>query len=116
MPHILSISYDVMLLNTRQLMLEGCGYSVTSAEGYVEAITKCRAADYDLLILGHSIPYSDNEEIVREFQARCQSPILALIRENEPELESATNCIHASNPKLLLDTVARLLARRAGAS
>jgi len=116
MPHILSVSYDLTLLNTRQLMLEACGYTVTSAEGYVEAIRRCRAGGYDLLIIGHSIPHADKEEIIREVQSHCSASVLALLRANEPLVPGATESIDASNPKMMLDAVARLLARRANAS
>lgn len=59
MPRILSVSYDAMLLSTRQMMLESHGYTVTSAEGFVDAIRMCRGGNYDLLIIGHSIPHTD---------------------------------------------------------
>lgn len=77
MPHILSVSYDLNLLNTRQLMLEASGYTVTLAEGYVDAIRKCRASNYDLLIIGHSIPDTDKERLVREMSENCPCPVLA---------------------------------------
>ena len=113
MPHILSVSYDVTLLNTRQLMPEACGYQVTSAEGYVGAIRKCRAGSYDLLIMGHSIPHADKQEIVLEVRKHCPIPVLALLRIGEPPLEGAAESIDAQNPRLLLDAVSRLLVRRA---
>ena len=116
MSHILSVSYDAVLLQTRQLMLEACGYAVTSAEGYVDAIRKCRAGGYDLLIIGHSIPHADKEAIVAEMRGHCSAQVLALLRTNEPELSEADESIDAGNPKLLLDAVAHLLARRARAS
>ena len=40
MPHVLSVSYDAILLSTRQMLLESRGYTVTSAEGYVDALRK----------------------------------------------------------------------------
>lgn len=78
MPHILSVSYGPVLLSTRQLMLESQGYTVTSAKGYVDAIRKCRGAECDLLIIGHSIPHTDKKEIVAEMKQHCYAPVLAL--------------------------------------
>jgi CheY-like chemotaxis protein len=110
MPHILSVSYDPVLLSTRQLLLESCGYSVTSAEGFIEALDHCRRGGYDLLIIGHSIPHADKRAIVQEASRHRPSPILALLRQNEPELEGATESVDATRPELLLSCVNRLLA------
>jgi DNA-binding response OmpR family regulator len=110
MAHILSVSYDAMLLNTRQLLLESCGYSVTSAEGFIEALNCCKRANYDLLIIGHSIPHTDKRAIVQESRKYRTSPILALLRQNEPVLEDATESVDASRPELVLTCVNRLLA------
>lgn len=110
MPHILSVSYDAML-KTRQLMLESCGYTVTSAEGFVEAMRRCVAGNYDLLIIGHSIPHTDKKALIEEMRGHCHAPVLALLRPGELELlNEATKSIDAANPKLLLDTVAQLLS------
>ncbi|HLJ78747.1 MAG TPA: hypothetical protein VKT75_15105 [Acidobacteriaceae bacterium] len=37
MARILSISYDPVLLRTRELLLQQMGHDVTSAEGFAEA-------------------------------------------------------------------------------
>jgi DNA-binding response OmpR family regulator len=114
MPHILSVSYDVMLLSTRQIMLESRGYTVTSAEGFVDAMRLCSECNYDLLIIGHSIPHTDKKALVAA--TRCDAPVLALLRHGERELEEASMSIDAANPKLLLDAVARLLSESSAAS
>ena len=108
MPRILSVSYDAVLLATRQLMLEAKGYEVTSAEGYVDAKRKCRGEEYDLLIIGHSIPHADKSEIIAEMRQYCDAPVLALLRPNEPSLQNATESVDASRPDLLLAAVKRL--------
>lgn len=110
MPHILSVSYDVMLLKTRQLMLESCGYTVTSAEGFVEAMRLCMEGHYDMLVIGHSIPHTDKKALAEKMSAHCHAPVLALLRQGEIELSEATKSIDAGNPKLLLDAVAQLLS------
>ncbi len=111
MPHILSVSYDVLLLKTRHLMLESCGYAVTSAEGFVEAMRLCMEGNYDMLIIGHSIPHRDKKALAEQMRAHCHAPILALLRQGELELTEATKSIDAGNPNLLLDVVAQILGR-----
>jgi CheY-like chemotaxis protein len=109
LPQILSVSYDTVLLHTRQMLLEASGYSVTSAEGYVDAIKKCRAREYDLLIIGHSIPHADKESIIAELHQHCPAPVLALLRPNEPTLVGATESIEVGKPNMLVEAVARIL-------
>lgn len=91
-------------------MLESRGYTVTSAVGYVDAIAKCANADYDLLIIGHSIPLTDKESLIREANQYSKCPILALLRNDEPKLAAATESVSAADSRLLLEVVARLLA------
>lgn len=111
MPHILSVSYDLTLLSTRLLLLQASGYTVTSAEGFVEAMRQCKAGNYDLLIIGHSIPHTDKKALIEEMRAHCHAPVLALLRPGECELlDEATKSIDAANPKLLLEAVAQLFS------
>lgn len=70
MARSLSISYDPVLLATRQQLLENMGHSVISAEGFARAYRECEAqnGDLELVILGHSIPHDDNEAIIGHVQ------------------------------------------------
>src|SRR5580658_8952845 len=102
-PHILSVSYDPLLLSTRQMLLESRGYTVTSAEGFVAALEQCKAGKYDLLIIGHSIPHTDKQALVSEVNRHCSAPVLALLKTNEPPLEMAAESVDAGRPDLLLE-------------
>jgi len=94
------------------MLLASRGYTVTSAEGYTDALRKCRASSYDLLIIGHSIPRDDKRAIVDEMRQHCSAPVLALLRTNEPELTSANQSIDASRPDLLVAAVESLIQRK----
>lgn len=100
---ILSISYDQSLIWTRQLMLQQLGYNVVSAEGFIAAIEACEAPDvnFDLMILGHSIPAKDKERIISHFRQRCTSPILALLRPHEGAMRNADRSIDPEPEKLI---------------
>lgn len=111
MPHILSISYDPLLLSTRELMLEGRGYIVTSVEGFVAAVEACKSDDYDLVILGHSIPHADKQAIVQEIKRHCDVPILSLLRVGEKPVAGVVDAVDAMRPDLLLEDVDILLKR-----
>ncbi|HLY91983.1 MAG TPA: hypothetical protein VKQ89_01880, partial [Candidatus Angelobacter sp.] len=69
--NILSVSYDASLLATRRMLLEQRGLNVTSALGFTQAIAHCNTPDFDLFVLGHSIPVADKEELIRTFRRTC---------------------------------------------
>jgi len=83
---ILSVSYDTALLATREMLLEQKGYSVTSALGFTAASEHCHSADFDLFILGHSIPDNDKRHLIETFRNHCPAPILSLARHGETML------------------------------
>lgn len=111
--HILSVSYDASLLATRGMLLEQRGYKVTSALGFTQAIAHCNKPDFDLFILGHSIPISDKLELIRTFRQNNQAPILSLERHGEEKVQCD---FHASpdEPEEFLATVERIVTDHAG--
>jgi DNA-binding response OmpR family regulator len=106
---ILSVSYDASLLATRRMLLEQRGYKVTSALGFTQAIAHCKVPDFDLFVLGHSIPVSDKLELIKTFRKSCQSPILSLERHGEEKVRCD---FHASpdEPEEFLATVERIVS------
>jgi DNA-binding response OmpR family regulator len=108
---ILSISYDPSLLWTRQLLLKQMGFEVISREGFVAALEACEAADanFDLAILGHSIPAKDKEQIISHFRQHCDAPILVLLRPHEGAIGSANRSIEAE-PEYLIAAVREMLS------
>lgn len=105
---ILSVSYDGSLLATRQMLLETQGYAVTSALGYTDAISHCTSHDFDLFVLGHSIPLRDKHELVKTFRANCAAPVLSLERWGEPRAEADFHA-QPDNPAEFLNTVRGIL-------
>jgi DNA-binding response OmpR family regulator len=80
---ILSVSYDGVLLATREMLLEQKGYEVTSCLGFTEAMEHCKNGNFDLFILGHSIPHKDKLHLINAFRGSCPAPILSLERFGE---------------------------------
>jgi CheY-like chemotaxis protein len=91
------------------MLLEQRGYSVSSALGFTPAMAHCRAAGFDLFILGHSIPETDKRELIKTFRENCPAPILSLERPGESRVPSD---FHASpdDPERFMKTVDRILA------
>lgn len=108
---ILSVSYDDGLLVTREMLLEKSGYNVTSALGFTKAIEYCRHSEFDLFILGHSIPDDDKLHLIKAFRENCPAPILSLERSDERRIPCD---FHASphDPADFIKVVDDILAER----
>jgi DNA-binding response OmpR family regulator len=115
MIRILSVSYDRALLNSRQLLLESCGYRVVSIPGLEDGLQECKQGPFDLFILGHSIPRHDKEALVAAFRAHSRAPIVALKKFGE-ETTSAVDFEIDPEPAELLAVVSRLLPSSAASA
>jgi DNA-binding response OmpR family regulator len=112
MPRILSISYDKVLLQTRELMLFREGFEIVSAVGFSAAIHACEKRNFDLVIMGHSIPPEDKAAIIKQLRAVCETPILALRRPNESPLKTAEYNFDSGDPQQFLDYVKEITNRQ----
>jgi DNA-binding response OmpR family regulator len=77
---ILSVSYDLPLLRTRQMLLERDGYEVISTSDLATSLEKCKQSTFDIFILGHSIPREEKETIIKAFREASQAPVISLRR------------------------------------
>ena len=113
MARILSISYDEPLLTTRQQILESRRHNVTSIGNLAEALAACESTTrFDLLIIGHSIPHAQKEQLVQAFrERRPHKPVIALKRGGEDGVGGADLSIDP-NPAELLDSVAKIISGR----
>ena len=107
--HILSVSYDEPLLRTREMLLKRQGHAVSSVLGFTQAVELCKAGQFDLFILGHSIPISDKRELIQVFRSRSTASILALARQGESTPDGADAHAYPEDIEDLLTTVDRLL-------
>jgi DNA-binding NtrC family response regulator len=80
---ILSVSCDSVLLATREMLLAQKSYEVTSCLGFTESAEHCKNGNFDLFILGYSIPHKDKLHLINAFRDNCPAPILSLERLGE---------------------------------
>jgi CheY-like chemotaxis protein len=108
---ILSVSYDEPLLQTRQMLLEQAGYDVTSALGYAEALEICSARhDFDLILMGHSMPQKDKAALLIALRPKCLAPLLSIRRHGDAPLPGSNYSVDSHDgPIVLLDAVKEAL-------
>lgn len=112
---ILSVSYDALLLRMRHMILENEGYAVLSAHGFENSIEQCKKGEFDLFILGHSIPHEDKFRMVEAFRQACPGPIVSLTRgASEQRVDGADYHIDP-DPEPLLKLVAEITQKKAAA-
>ena len=109
--HILSVSYNEPLLRTRELLLRREGYLVTSALGFTDAVAACKAGNFDLFVIGHSIPDNDKRELIRVFRSHCSAMVLALRRHGEVPPDDADAHAYPDEIEGMLETVRNTLAK-----
>jgi DNA-binding response OmpR family regulator len=71
------------------MLLQASGYDVTSALGFRESIHHCERGEFDLFILGHSIPLADKEALIDAFRKSCPGLIVSLRKTNESDVHGA---------------------------
>jgi len=92
------------------MLLEQAGYAVISAEGFAQALEACKS-EYDLIIMGHSIPRDDKRLIIYDLrQCGCYAPVLSLLRAGEEAIPEAVKEIDP-HPQHVLDTVETMLTK-----
>jgi len=111
-PCVLSVSYDESLLRTREWILKGAGFTVTSALGFTEALAHCRNGAFDLAIIGHSIPKSDRMALLKQLREHNHTRVLALRRQGEEHIPGVDHFIEPSlGPDALIEAVRTVLAK-----
>jgi CheY-like chemotaxis protein len=107
---ILSVSYEQSLLLTREMLLSDAGFQVTSAKTLRDALECCRKGRFDLIIVGHSIPKNDKQDVVKQIRQLSSAPVLSIRRHGEEPLPEATHSIDSiAGPEALLQAVTEAL-------
>ncbi len=111
MKRILSISYNEPLLQTRELLLKKAGYDVTSALGFAEALEICTAhQDFDLVLMGHSMPQKDKTALLHALRPKCTAPLLSIRRHGDDPLPGAEYSVDSHDgPAVLIEAVIQAL-------
>ena len=112
MAKILSISYNQALLMTRQLLLEQMGHTVYSAEGFSQAYKLCdsQGGQFDLIVLGHSIPHDDKAAIIQHCAKTTTCPVMALLRPGEVPPPKVAKTVDPSDPQAFMAAIEEIVS------
>lgn len=105
---VLVVSWEPNLARTREMLLCGAGYFVTSAVGRAQAQSQC-SSRADLLVLGHSVPPSEKKEVIACFRQYSTAPVLSLLRAHQQKLPEADFAVEAFDPADVVDLVRQIL-------
>lgn len=105
---VLVVSWESSLARTREMLLRGAGYVVTSAVGRVQAQSECHS-NVDLLILGHSVPPPEKKDIIACYRQYSTGPVLSLLRSHQQKLPEADFGVEAFEPAEVVRIVNKIL-------
>jgi CheY-like chemotaxis protein len=113
---ILSVTYDPSLAVTREMLFASAGFQVSSSSNINQALELCAHKEFDLIVIGHSMPLEQTGFLVKELRLRCDTPLLVLQRPGE-SLVTGVDYIFDSteSPALLLQAVVNILSPDADA-
>jgi DNA-binding response OmpR family regulator len=112
---ILSVTYDMSLATTREMLFASAGFQVSSVLTVGQAIQLCATESFELVVVGHSIPLAHKQWLLKELRGRCAAPVLAVTRPGESQLAGADYVFDSTeSPALLLETVVNILRPKTG--
>jgi len=80
----------------RRVQLQGAGYHVTAAGNFRDVQEICEKGDFNLVVVGYSIPAKEKKRIRAELVARCpHTPILELVQRDTPVLLDAQHHLNS---------------------
>jgi DNA-binding response OmpR family regulator len=109
---ILSVSSDPILSSSRAQILRSSGYVVEAVDSAETAIQRFRAGDFDLVLVGHSIPEVERERLFVFVRARSRStPVVFVAPSAEPEPDRFADITSSNLPEPLIAAVREALRR-----
>jgi len=111
---ILAVGADSLLLENQTSFWQSAGYFMTPVHSIREAIERFKGGDFDLVLLGHSIPAESSERLtflIRAFGSRI--PVVC-ITESSGDCSAFAGATIRNEPQELLVGIGELVQERAG--
>jgi DNA-binding NtrC family response regulator len=108
---ILSVTNDPSLAATRKMLFSSVGFQVSSTSSIHQALELCAHEEFDLIVIGHSMPMEQTRLLVKELRRHCDTPLLVLQRPGESLVTSVDYIFDSTeSPALLVETVMNILS------
>lgn len=112
---LLAVGLDSSLLGIHGPAWQSAGYFVTSTTSIREAILHVNEGDFDLVLLGHSIPAQSRERLTFLIRASGSRIPVVCVTNSSSDSDKFADATIPNEPEHLLQSIAELLAQRAQA-
>ena len=106
---VLSVGRDPELLRLRSALLRSAGYNVRTEPDSALTTEVLENADFDLIILCHTIPDDDRWRLISDIRSCDQSMPILLLRANGETLLHPAELHSLDGPEALIEKVGKLL-------
>jgi DNA-binding NtrC family response regulator len=110
---VLAVGLESSLLVGQSSVWQSAGYIVTFTGSIKEAIVHIRDGDFDLVLLGHSIPADSRERFVFLVKAIGPRTPVVSITDSAGHYDSFADATVRNEPIGLLQSIGELMAERA---
>jgi hypothetical protein len=112
---VLAVGLDSSLLAGQRSAWQSAGYFVTPTKSIREAIVHLREGDFDLVLLGHSIPTDSRERFTFLIRASGSRTPVVSITDSPIGCDSFADATIRNEPASLLKSIRELTVERARA-
>jgi hypothetical protein len=110
---VLAVGLDSSLLANQSSVWQSAGYFVTSAVSIREALAHFRDGDFDLVLLGRSIPADSRERLTFMIRASGSRIPVVCIANCSSDCDSFADATIMDEPIKLLEDIGEIMAKRA---
>ncbi len=112
---ILALGLDSLVAGQRSVW-QSAGYFVTPIKSINEAIAHLREGDFDLVLLGHSIPTDSRERFTFLIRASGSRTPVVSVSDSSTECDSFADATIRNDPAGLLKSIRELMAEHTRAN
>jgi DNA-binding NtrC family response regulator len=110
---VLAVGLGSSLLTVQSSVWNSVGYFVTFAGSIREAIDHFRNGDFDLVLLGRSIPADSRERLAFLIRASGSQIPVVCVADSSNDSDSFADATIRSEPIKLFDEIEEIMAKRA---
>jgi DNA-binding response OmpR family regulator len=110
---VLAVGMDLSLLTNQRSVWRSAGYYVTFTWSVREAIAHLRDGDFDLVLLGRSIPPDSRERLTFLIRAAHSRTPVVCVTDCSSDSDTFADATIRSEPIKLLEDIGEIMAKRA---